>query len=347
MSTLNDQLQPTRKTVSEVNIGFSSGKIFVDNTFQRRSVWVTRNKIRLIESILTGYPMPEIYFWQQAPDPDLSGEINHSIVDGQQRLTAIHEYMTDVFKLNKSSLDTKHQTLSFVGKLFSELCGDDKNSIWNYQLNTRTLSHTVSRNEIVEIFLRLNETDKSLNPQELRNAKFNGKFIQAAEEVAGMDFWQKWNVFTPALIRRMTDINITSQFLTFFRMGLEGDITQRALNGMYDSFNETYRKKNEDIKACEITLNFIDEIFQHSEKVVSFFKSQTHFYALFIAGYIFTQRSTSTSTNALAKKLETFVEEYESDADSYSRYRLAANEGVLKRTNRDTRVNTISSILLA
>ena len=307
-----------------------------------------KNKIRLLESVLTGYPMPEVYFWQGEPEPT-TGKITLSIVDGQQRIRAITEYIANEFKLTKSALDKQNQNAEFVGKLFADLKADDKNKIWNYRLNVRVIPYTVTRDEIIRLFLRLNETDKSLNPQELRNAKFNGKFIQAAIEVADNDFWEKWSVFTPAIIRRMTDVTICSQFLAFFRVGLQGEITQKAINGLYDQFNDRYAQKNSDIEKCNNTLKFIDGIFSMNDDIVKFFKSQVHFYPLFIASYIFLEKSDPINMNNVSSNLMDFAALYKeknsSTSETINAYWRASNEGTSRRSNREVRVNTILDIL--
>src|SRR5262245_4110530 len=95
---LNQIIQSSRKSVTSLNQEFESGDTYIDESFQRRSVWLQKNKIRLIETILKGFPMPEIYLWDQSADAK-TGKQKHSVVDGQQRLTAIKEYIGGQFSL--------------------------------------------------------------------------------------------------------------------------------------------------------------------------------------------------------------------------------------------------------
>ncbi len=80
-------------------------------------------------------------------------------------------------------------------------------------MNVRIIPSKVTRDQIIAIFRRLNETDKSLNPQEFRNAQFNGKFIATAEKLADLHFWEEWKFFSPASIRRMGDLQFCSSLL--------------------------------------------------------------------------------------------------------------------------------------
>ena len=75
-----------RKTVNEIFTMFDEGKLIVDDTYQRRSVWSEKDKIRLIETILIQLVIPELFFWKADTDPETGISTTH-IVDGQQRLT--------------------------------------------------------------------------------------------------------------------------------------------------------------------------------------------------------------------------------------------------------------------
>lgn len=44
---------------------FSSGSLIVDESYQRRSVWGEKDKIRLIETILLKLVIPEVFFGKQ------------------------------------------------------------------------------------------------------------------------------------------------------------------------------------------------------------------------------------------------------------------------------------------
>ncbi|HAO3406757.1 TPA: DUF262 domain-containing protein, partial [Escherichia coli] len=94
------------RDIKWVSDNFKSGELVIDNSFQRRYVWVKKDKVSLIESILLGYPIPEVYLWQNKTDPE-TGQRIHSIVDGQQRLGAVFDFVTDKFALEKRYLEYK------------------------------------------------------------------------------------------------------------------------------------------------------------------------------------------------------------------------------------------------
>jgi len=80
------------------------------------------------------------------------------------------------FKLKTAYLDKRESSYSNIS--FDELGNEERKIIWRYPFSMRVIKQEVERNRIVEMFLRLNSTDKSLNPQELRNAEFDGLFLK-------------------------------------------------------------------------------------------------------------------------------------------------------------------------
>lgn len=66
--------------------------------YQRNAVWTVRQKSYLIDSILNGYPIPELIVQE---DIDEMGQAKYIIVDGQQRMRAVFEFLDDQYGLNK------------------------------------------------------------------------------------------------------------------------------------------------------------------------------------------------------------------------------------------------------
>ena len=60
----------TNRTIDVIYNDFTEGKLIVDKSYQRRKVWNDEDKVRLIETILLGLVMPEVYFWVSNVDED-------------------------------------------------------------------------------------------------------------------------------------------------------------------------------------------------------------------------------------------------------------------------------------
>lgn len=55
----------SRKTISDISSMFSEGRLVVDETYQRRSVWGEKDKIRLVETVLLKLVIPVLFFGKQ------------------------------------------------------------------------------------------------------------------------------------------------------------------------------------------------------------------------------------------------------------------------------------------
>ena len=68
--------------------------------FQRRDVWNPKAKSYLIDTIIRGKPIPQLYMRQTVvPKGRRTGR---EIVDGQQRLRAVLGFIKDGFKLSRA-----------------------------------------------------------------------------------------------------------------------------------------------------------------------------------------------------------------------------------------------------
>jgi hypothetical protein len=336
-----DLIRVETKAIKWLTDNLSSGVITVDNSYQRKYIWQPKDQIALIETILLGYPIPEIYLWANDTDPE-TGDTKYSIVDGQQRLTTIQRFLNDDFKLNKSGLDDKQA--DYAGKIFSELSVDHKKEFWKYQFSSRFINDSLDRDEISKLFLRLNRTSTTLNPQELRNAEFNGKFLTLAEELSKNDFWEAHFIFSKSEIRRMQDIQFISTLLIFIRMGIEKDNNQSAINQAYDQYNESYPEASEDHEIVCNALSVMGQWMIGKDVFKPIVKRTGHLYFLFLLAYTYLEVSKirKIELDFVGNKLEEFFRKYTSEDsedmnESVEEYRELSQEGSKKTFNRQRR----------
>ena len=90
-----------RKTINEISTMFEKENLIVDDTYQRRSVWSEKDKIRLVETILLNLIIPELFFWKAETDPDTGASITHVVAGVVYILTIIFYYFKRV-KFNKT-----------------------------------------------------------------------------------------------------------------------------------------------------------------------------------------------------------------------------------------------------
>lgn len=164
------------------------GRIDLDPTFQRRNAWLANRKSKLIESIILGFPIPQIVL---AEKPGLRGQ--YFVLDGKQRLLALRQYFADPGDERDESFDplalTGLEVLAELNRItVKELevsRPDSYSALENATIRTVVLSNWNSESLLLSLFLRLNTGSVALSPQELRQALIPGAFMQWIDETSG------------------------------------------------------------------------------------------------------------------------------------------------------------------
>ncbi|HDZ8838767.1 TPA: DUF262 domain-containing protein [Aeromonas veronii] len=326
----------------------------VDKSFQRNYVWTKKNQIQLIESLVIGYPIPEIYIWNTGTNEE-TGDTQYSIVDGQQRTGAIFQYISNRFKLNENHLDQNKPCFERVkNRFFKDLETEDKKAIWSYIFSVRLIRESVSRQDIVNMFLRLNSNNMTLNPQELRKAEFDGEFMKASASLAEHDFWSDNKLFGIADRRRMNDVSFVSTLLVFMKKGIDEDIRNNNLNAVYDLYNDEYLDKEKDTKRFIEILQIINEIISGNEERIKILRRQVHFYTLFTVLYELTLDGNEVNEEAIVN-YRNFIDNFENDIvlknhfeplmSMIYQYRSLAKEGTRDKGNRLQRHEIIRTLV--
>ncbi|UEG49617.1 DUF262 domain-containing protein [Ferruginibacter lapsinanis] len=355
MATINEQINIESHTIKWVIDSMRATRLTVDNSFQRNYVWLEKHQIKLIETILMGFPIPEIYLWQKETDAK-TGDMKLSIIDGQQRLGAILDFINDEFALTSTSLDEENIKKEYTGKKFSELTDEFRNAIWEFKLSIRFVNKTIERSDVVTMFLRLNSTNMTLNPQELRNAEFEGAFIKAAAEISENPFWESHSIFNVQDLRRMNDIQFISSILMFFRLGIGEDTTQANFNKVYDLYNKEYQEKIDDQKLFYLIVAETEKIIGGDKEIERFLKKKTHLYSLFLVIYYFIKKQGGVQQKQI-EQYKKFVEAYNDNEkliahfkdlktqSEINEYKKLSSTGTQGKTNRMRRNDILKDIL--
>lgn len=172
-------------------------QILVNKSYQRKLVWKDSHKINFIDTILRNYPFPEVYLTPGSLD-QVNLILIDEIVDGQQRLTTIQDYIegTDVFASQKVSI-----------KRFSELSSVEKSAFLNYEISVRYLKD-VTPIQVKEIFQRINKTDYALNAAERLNAQWgDSEFVCFSKQIVDFEFNDDSLVFIVDPVLRKTSVD--------------------------------------------------------------------------------------------------------------------------------------------
>ncbi|MBS6669746.1 MAG: DUF262 domain-containing protein [Haemophilus parainfluenzae] len=146
------------------------GRLIKDPFFQRNLVWRDTHKRDFIETILMGYPFPQIFL--SKGKIDLEHQISiASIIDGQQRTNAIEDFLNDKFPVN--------------GKVFSKLSDKEKELFYKYEIAIIELDLTHDDPKVQEIFQRINRTANALTGIEKKASEFSSsEYMMVAEYIS-------------------------------------------------------------------------------------------------------------------------------------------------------------------
>lgn len=263
---------------------YREGTLVIKPPYQRKPVWAVRQKCYLIESILMGLPVPEIYI-QQTTSPD--GETTYAIVDGQQRIRSVLQFVgseadPEEQEYNKFALDKIDANSPWRNITFAELSDDNKSKFYGYRFAVRYLN-TENDDNVRDMFRRLNKFLTPLKPQELRNATFSGPFVVLVKKLADDDYWVENRIVTTAAIRRMADVEFVSELLIGVMHGPQGGSAK-----IIDEYYKQYEDYEDEFPDQRRATNLYNETLTTVQRILPYIKerrwnNKTDFYTLFVA----------------------------------------------------------------
>ena len=237
--------------------------------FQRNYVWDVKRASRLIESIIVGLPIPQVFLYEQARDKFL-------VIDGQQRLMSIYYFAKERFPLRERLLDISAisegrsrreadlladdayftdfrldlpenapaQPNRFHRRLYSELDEDYK-----IRFDLRTIRNVIVRqirpqgdHAMYEIFNRLNSGGINLTPQEIRQCMYYSDFYEMLYQTNADEQWRKL-VGVKIPDTRMKDVEI---LLRGFAMLINGESYRPSMVKFLNRFSHDAKSFDSD-----------------------------------------------------------------------------------------------------
>jgi Protein of unknown function DUF262 len=198
-------------------IDLINGKnIDLSPVYQRRNRWDDDRKSALIESFLINVPVPPVFL-----NEDNYGE--YSIIDGKQRLTAIHDFLTGSLRLKNMKVFSE-----LNDKKFHELPAKLQSVIKTRPTLRAVIILRQSDSDIkFEVFRRLNTGGVALNAQEVRNSvntgKFNNLLLTLSQDknlhrLLGIKKREESKIY-----REMFDVELVLRYFTFRDSWMEFD----------------------------------------------------------------------------------------------------------------------------
>jgi uncharacterized protein with ParB-like and HNH nuclease domain len=254
--------------------------------FQRNYVWDIGRASRLIESLIIGLPIPQLFLYEQSRNKYL-------VIDGQQRLMSIYYFIKKRFPLESKRAELR-QIFDRHGRIPTEIIESDEyfsrfalklardasgkphylaklnyDTLGDFKLSfdLRAIRNIVIKQNIpdeddssvYEIFNRLNSGGVNLTPQEIRTSLYHSEFYDLLYRLNLDADWRKLlDLEDPDL--NMKDIEI---LLRGFGLLMEGENYNPSMKKFLNSFSKKSRLLKKE------SLELLENVFRSFLKAVS------------------------------------------------------------------------------
>lgn len=326
----------TTKDVALLRQLYDDGQLDLAAEFQRNSVWPRPAKAYLIDTILANRPIPQLFI--QRYTSAQTGRPNYRVIDGQQRLRAVFEFLDDRFALRKESGKRLEK------RKFSDLPQSLKNRILDYDFVVDELTGYSDR-DVKDLFVRMNKFVVRLSPQELRHAREEGAFYDFVERLGKWDIWRERRIFTPRQMARMRSVEFSAELAILL---IEGPQDKKAAIDLYYGEYQRGFKAGPSVEKRLLTyFDWLQDALPQFEK--SRFRKPVDLYSLIGAldNYLGRGGQVSLDAEEAGRRLIKFEKELnrKRPTDRARRYLTAASRQTDNLRPRLTRIEILDEIL--
>ncbi len=263
-------------TINELYKLYKEGNLNLNPSYQRRFIWSLKDQQTLVESIINGYAVPNIFLYER-------GKNIFEMVDGQQRTRTILGFIDGQFKTKEG--------LNFEISLF-------KNFL-SYEMAVIIIEEIDEDDDIEYFYTLVNKSGVHLNRPELKKAEyFETNFLKLVTEITESDKFSELEIFSDNNTKRMVDIDFVSELVTLL---IEGNTDKKLIVDKIFESDITPKEYKSYLKSFNTILNRICEFNEIYPIKKTRYKQRNDFYSLF--GFLL---------NADFKKSETFKYFYKS-----------------------------------
>jgi hypothetical protein len=235
--------------VSDLYNQMKSGELTVNRTYQRsQGLWPVNARSYFIDSILNEFPFPKVVI-RQTVDL-LTRKSKREIVDGQQRLTAIRDFIEDKFRLTRVSS-------GYADSWFGSLDQEAQSRFLAYEVSMDVIV-SATNDEVLEIFRRINSYQLPLNDAEKRHATYQGEFKWFIKEMMDLysPVFESYGVLSLKQVSRMDDAVLLTELAQVIIDGVRKR-DNRLLKGLYESNDVEFSNSEEVRLRLTESLDFI------------------------------------------------------------------------------------------
>lgn len=261
-------------TISDIIQWNEKNELELSPKYQRNNVWNEKAKAYLIDTIVRGLPIPPIFLRQQV---DVNTKSTYrEIIDGQQRIRAILEYVvTENFAIKKS------HNKEYGGKKYSSLDVDTQESILEYEILAEVVTEK-DESIIYDMFARLNSNNMVLNNQEIRNSKFWGEFKVLVYRLSSQyrDFFLTQKLLVDYDCSRMRDCELITSMLILL---IDGIVQENAtsIDNVYKKYDKDFPNSEQIENQFTEAMDVIISLYNYFNGANGCFGNKNYFFTLY------------------------------------------------------------------
>ena len=225
----------------------------INKEYQRGAqLWPQGARSYFIDTILEKFPFPKLYIYEHIDSP--FNELTRELVDGQQRLMTIVDFVKGKFALTGTESN-------FSGLRFEELDGETQRDFLSYTVSVDVI-RDATNDQILQLFRRMNAYTLPLNTAEKRHSQFQGEFKWAINRLSAElnSFFLEFGVFTRRQIVRMADAELLTDCILAMENGIV-NTTPTLLENIYQIYDGEFREEEEVVERFREVFHFISEHF--------------------------------------------------------------------------------------
>lgn len=232
---------------------WNNKKVLIIPKVQRELVWTLSQKQLLIDSLLKDYDIPKLYFRKTG-----DGETKYEIIDGQQRINAIIEFLDNKYPLAKDA--DPIEGIEVAGKKFCDLDPELQIELTQRSLDIVFLEG-YDDTETEETFLRLQNGTPLKAPEKRRAIAGNCRNVVENLAKKQEKFFEKYCDFSNM---HFANEDIMAKILKQIIEGRATSISAQTLKKMYED-NPKMDENDSGPKSVSKAFSFLSKAFSKTE----------------------------------------------------------------------------------
>lgn len=285
-------------TISQLRDLYKLRQLELNPPYQRRSVWKTKQRKLLVESVFNGVPIPALIVHKRYDKK--RNKYVYDILDGKQRVETILHFIElidienegdwEISLKNKSNQEKIIFSYSDLRKIsFNKKNNNIAERFWKRELPVIEYDGEIFDfyGDILpakEIFVRINSTGSSLKKNEIRHASHNVLFFKLGEELENRYkklFVASWKIFTDSDVSRFIFHEFILELCTalFFERFTD---KRSKLEELLVNHEWTIKEIQRIRSRFSLLIKWVKDILPEQYFSKTRFKNKSDFYSLFV-----------------------------------------------------------------